>query len=199
MDNKLTPAGIPTMSFDKKAKELEELLAEKADFESKVADTQFEIEDLLYKNKLARNEDNINDEILTIYLPQVKEQIEGFVYTAAKVEGRAFSELASNPPLMKRLEKKFGKKITEFIRQVDDVFHYKTIEKPREVDQVKTDKLRADYRALETRLNKQKINLKTVDQKITNVDRYITFCKSVVALAPVGKPQQQQGQKGGQQ
>jgi len=193
----LTPSGIPTMSFTAKAEELEKLLTEKADVESKVADIELEIEDLLYKNKLARNE-NITDEALTIYLPQVKEKIEGFVYTAAKIEGRAFSELAQNPSLMKKMENKFGKKLTEFIRQVDDVFHYKAIERVREIDQIKTDKLRNDYRALQTKLNKQKINLKTVDQKITNVDRYITFCKSVVALAPVGKPQQQ-GQKGGQQ
>lgn len=199
----LTPSGIPTMSFDKKADELETLLTERAKTEQEMSDIILEVRKLFYVHGLPAYEKdenaffNVSPDTMTIYLPVIPEKLEGLVYAAAKLEGRAFSELAQNPSLLKKMEKKFGKKFAEFVRQVDDVFHYKTIEKPKEVDKKATDTVQKGYHDLMIKYKKLDIQLTLTEAKIVNVNKYIQFCKDIVALAPA-KPQQQQ-QKGGNQ
>src|SRR5258708_37179206 len=193
----LTPAGIPTMSFTAKAEELEKLLTTKTTIEEKVAEVFLEMRTVWNQAGFATlNRDDVDlliEDIafLTVHQPVIEQKLEGFVYTCAKIEGRAFSELASSPSLLKGLEKRFGKKFSEFVRQVDDVFHYKTVEKPPVVDVVKTKTVQDAYITVREKYNKLQVELKTVERQIKNVDTYIAFCKSVVALAPAGKPQQQ--------
>lgn len=203
--NALTPQGIPTTSFADKAEELEKLLNEKTAIEEKVAENELAIQDFLHDYDLPKDIRETSDLLgledkLIVYLPLEKKSIEGLVYVAARAEGRAFSEIVSNPSLLKALEKKFGAKFGEFIREVDDIFHYKTVEKPREVDTVKTDELQKKYTVCTRALAKLKVHLRATEQKVANVDKYIAFCKSIVSLAPAstkggGDNKQQGGQK----
>jgi hypothetical protein len=201
----LTPQGIPSTSFADKAEELEKFLGEKTTVETKLAEKEAAIRDLFYDYNLPKEIRDTEkvvglEDKLTIYLPEEPEVVMGLVYTAAKLEGRAFAELAANPSLLKRMEKKFGAKITEFIRQVDDVFHYKEITKERKIDTKQTTDIKSKYIKLIREYQKLQIELRGVTKKIENVDAYIAFCKSIVALAPAqskGGDKQQQ-QKGGQ-
>lgn len=204
MTEQLTPQGIPTTSFAEKAKELESVLAEKTNVEEKIAETEMAIRELLHKYEMPtdiRESDDLSglEEKLKVYKPKEKQHVEGLVYTAARAEGRAISEIVSNPPLMKALEKKFGPKFREFFRQADDVFHMKTIDKPSELDEAKTKALKEAYLVEVRKLAKYKVQVQSSEKKINNIEKYLDFCKKIVSLAPApqkgGGQQQQGGQK----
>ncbi len=201
----LTPQGIPTTSFADKAKELENVLTKKTELEAEIATSETAIRKLFYTNNMPKDVREASDlmgleDKLTVYVKKETKQVQGLVYTAAKAEGRAFSEIVSNPPLMKMLEKQFGAKFQKFFRDVDDVFHMKEINTPDQIDEDKTAALKTEYMTLTGNLMDKKIQLKTQEQKVKNIKEYIEFCKSIVSLAPT--PQKgggDKGQQGGQQ
>ena len=212
-DLNLTPQGIPTTDFGKKVSEYSDILSKKATKETEIAKTELAIRELFNKYEVAVRFSSTSDlvgqeEKLTIYKPAVEKKTDGLVFAAARAEGRAFSDIVSNPPLMRKLEKKFGAEFESFFRQVDDAFHMAGDEnvKRLEEDTEKTAELKTAYLTLSGQLTNQKIELKQLEKELENVDKYIEFCKKIVALAPApqkgGKDQQKGGgnqnqQKGG--
>lgn len=202
-NTQLTPQNIPTTSFQAKADEYGKILSAITEQETAIATNQFAMQELFAKYDVAVRFKDVEDytgleDKLTIYMPEVKVDREGLVYTAAKAEGRAFSEIVSNPPLLKALEKRLGHKFLEFFREVDDVFHQKEITKEREEDKVKTAEIKVAYAKIASALMKAKITLKQKQQELKNVEQYIAFCKTIAALAPA-TPQKGSGDKGQQQ
>lgn len=195
----LTPQGIAVTSFADKAKEYSDTLAQKTKTETSIEGLELEIRELLNKHDIKvgySDKDLLGlDEKLKIYKPIVEVAQEGLVYTASRVEGRAFSEIVNNPPLFKKLTKKFGAQFEKFFKEVDDVFHQKEIKTEAELDEAKTTELTNEYHRLVVELVKLKTALKTEESTLKDIERYIAFCKELGTLA--GKPQGKDG--GGQQ
>lgn len=204
MNNDLTPASIPTMSFSEKANAYEETLKKRADKEAEILQTELLIRELFTAYDIAvrfRGVDDLTglEEKLTIYMPVGEKDHVGLVYTCAKNEGRAFSDIASNPPLLKKLGTKFGVRFVEFVREVDDVFNMRANQEKQEEDEDRTIKIKSEYTALSLRLSQSKIDLRKIDMELKSIEKYVDFCKSVLALAQSGKsgnqnPQKPQGQ-----
>lgn len=202
----LTPQGIPTTDFGAKVSEYSDILMKKSAKETEIAKTELAIRELFNKYEVAVRFAGVSDlvgqeEKLTIYKPVVEEKKDGLVYAAARAEGRAFSEIVSNPPLMRKLEKKFGAELESFFRQVDDAFHMAGDEnvKRQEEDTEKTTALKTEYMTLSLQLTNQRIELKQLEKELENVDKYLDFCKKVAALAPQQKGGKDQQKGGGNQ
>lgn len=198
----LTPQGIPTTDFGGKVTEYSDILMNKSAKETEIAKTELAIRELFNKYEVAVRFQGVSDlvgqeEKLTIYKPVVEEKKDGLVFAAARAEGRAFSEIVSNPPLMRKLEKKFGAEFEVFFRQVDDAFHMAGDEnvKRQEEDTEKSTALKSEYLTLSLQLTNQRIELKQLEKELENVDKYVDFVKKLVALAPAPKGKDQQ--KGG--
>lgn len=205
-DIQLTPTNIPTTDFSQKVDEYASILSRKTDKEIEIAETELDIRELFASYEIGVRIKGDNDLLgledkLTIYKPVEEKKEDGLVYVAARAEGRAFSEIVANPPLMKRLEKKFGGEFREFFRAVDDVFHMTGEEntKRQELDTEKTDKLKTEYFALAKKLMRLKIELQKIEKELDNVDKYVSFTKTIAALAPQGGKQKGGGQQGGGQ
>lgn len=198
-DTQLTPQGIAATSFADKAKEYSDTLAKKTKTETEIEGLELEIRELLNKHDIKvgySDRDLLGlDEKLKIYKPVIETVQEGLVYTASRVEGRAFSEIVNNPPLFKKLVKKFGGQFEKFFKEVDDVFHQKEIKTEAELDVEKTNELSGKYHELVVQLVKLKTTLKTEESTLKDIEKYIAFCKELGTLA--GKPQGKDG--GGQQ
>lgn len=200
----LTPTNIPTTDFSAKVSEYSNILGNKTDKEIEIAETELAIRELFASYEIGVRIKGDNDLLgledkLTIYKPLEEKKEDGLVYVAARAEGRAFSEIVANPPLMKRLEKKFGAEFRDFFRSVDNTFHMTEDEKKQEVDTEKTEALKTSYMEMARKFMKLKIELQKIEKSLKNVEEYISFCKTIAALAPAKGKDQGKGGGGNNQ
>lgn len=194
----LTPQSIPQTSFSRQVELYESILHNLTEKKAEIKKAELSIKELFNQYDIAiRFKGDASllglEDRLTLYKVITRNDL---AWSCAKKEGQAFSDIASNPAVMGRLHKKFGQGLVDFITLVNMAFHSKESDERKEEDKERSQLLKDEYLKRSVQLEKLYVDLERLESELRNVEKYIEFCKQILALGGQkqqgGKDQQQQ-------
>lgn len=179
----LSPLKLSPILMNSKVTEYQDVLNILTTAKKKRDDILSKLAMMALKYKLEKPVDytDVHKMIASIIIKK-KQNLPEDVAACLKHEGYAFQELRGNPEVLRILEKKFGKKVSDFIAEVGAYYWNKD-----EEDDKATEAARTEFRKYVEDLENANTAIKEAEAKKTDLKEYVEYVKDIATIVSIDK------------